>query len=163
MALQPDEDFWQQPFQPPFLPAVPQYNPVNVSGLNEDFAVTVNLGARSGAFTLQDGAGGIWLVTVNNSGQLQTTATTGGFITPVFDDGAGSVSWLLGVQTNGLLTTTSWPFSASYPSLWWTGSFDATTTWGIGVLKNGQLFTIPSPTFLEDSCIGGFSRISYGF
>lgn len=141
----------------PLLPFKFNDPPLQISAEPQVFAADTG----SGQFTLQDNAGGLWNISVLDTGALQTTSVSAGVpIVVVLDDPALATSWLLGVTTSGLLLTTGVNLGTTYPTVRWMGS--TSTTWGLRVLANGLLQTQPSPTIFEDSCIGPMTIVNYG-
>jgi hypothetical protein len=107
-------------------------------------------------FVLQDAAGGLWLVGVQDIGKLTTlSVTVGQPITVILSDTQQTTSWQMGVTTKGDLLITQVLFLPTYPTFRWMGA--PTTVWGLGVLTIGKLFLQPSPTVLDESCLAGFA------
>jgi hypothetical protein len=111
------------------------------------------------AFVLQDAAGGLWLVGVQDNGFLVTTSVTVGTpITVILNDSQQTTSWRLFVTTTGWLMDSQVLFLPTYPVFRWMGA--PTKIWGLGVLTNGFLITQPSPTAIDETCFMGFVKVS---
>jgi hypothetical protein len=114
-------------------------------------------GPNSDSFTLVDANGNRWDVGVQNTGLLQTAPSTRASVTVILNSQDNLTSWLLGVTTSGLLTTTAISFLAGSPTLRWMGSVTGASVWGLGVLDKGQLFTEQSPAIFEETSVSFLS------
>lgn len=92
--------------------------------------------------TLKDANNILWGLTVNDTGNLVTTAgSTGAAQTIILNNPQNTVSWQLGITIGGLLTTTSVAFNAANPSQVLMVSITGTTAWQLGVITAGNLTT----------------------
>ena len=67
---------------------------------------------------LADALNNIWTITVNDAGNLITTAGgSGPAQTLILNDNAANATWQIGVTIGGLLTTTSIAYNAVYPQV----------------------------------------------
>lgn len=94
---------------------------------------------------LQDANGTIWLLSVTNTGQLQTTVVPTGtnvFLSlPLNDITNVSTSWLLSIEPTGMLQLTSTTFVTTYLSQLLINAPNG-TTWTLQV-NSGTLQTLP--------------------
>jgi hypothetical protein len=91
---------------------------------------------------LQDSGSGLWQVTVNDFGVLSVTSVGSGTPNTVdLNDSGNTTSWLLGVSTIGVLTTTSIAFNAGYSKSYALVSISGLTTWLINVTNFGDIGT----------------------
>lgn len=92
------------------------------------------------AIILQDSGSQLWLVTILDSGLLQSTTTGSGSVnTIILNDPSNSASWQLGITTAGLLTMTSVTFSGANPKYVDLISGTLLTDWHVGVTLVGLL------------------------
>lgn len=96
--------------------------------------------ANSTIITLADSGGGLWQVTVDDAGLLNTVSVTSGTAQTVkLNDSTLAATWRLGVTTGGLLTTTSIALDATQSTTYAMQS--SQWNWNLGVTLGGNLTT----------------------
>ena len=91
---------------------------------------------------LEDSSSVLWKVTVDDSGLLHSaTVGSGSPATLILNNPGNTVSWQVGINTSGELTTTSVSYSSSYPQTLTLISSTGFTSWNLGVTTAGLLTT----------------------
>lgn len=91
---------------------------------------------------LQDSNSNLWNLQVDDNGDLSTLSVSSGTPSSVSINDLGSLtSWLLTVDTSGVLTPSSTSFNGAYPNYFILASIVGSTAWSIVVDSNGDIGT----------------------
>lgn len=104
----------------------------------------VGLGALNpSGIILQASDGGLWQLSINDDGTLKTIKVPNGAVTGILklNDPTSSATWQVGVNTSGMLTTTSITLDATQPTAVPLTTNTQNFTWNLGVTLGGVLNT----------------------
>jgi len=118
-----------------------QIHPPRVAGGPFSFVYSTPI-ASGTLLYLIDSNSVLWKVTIDDSGLLHSVSVVSGTQrTLILNNPGNTVSWQIGINTSGELTTTSVGYNSSYPTTLTLVSMTGLTAWNLGVTTAGLLTT----------------------